>query len=308
MASAGATLADARASRVDASRKPCAPARQRAGAMSNLGVAVRGVKLVAFDLDGTMVDSCPDLHDAADKTCKAMNKPGVSIEQVAGYIGNGADVLIARCISGSLEEDPSLTPETKTEARVLFDKFYTEGEHRLSTLYPDVASTLSSLRDAGLILVVVTNKPAEFAPHVLEVAGIREYFEDVVGGDTFPKKKPDPVALKWLMEKHGVPSSALLLLCDALIASARPLITQCLIWFTQYSTVSSVVIHLAYQVKPEEMVMVGDSRNDILAGLPSLIPSLFFLSPLSPPPHLREGSRLPHCGHDLWLQLRSTNQ
>jgi phosphoglycolate phosphatase len=146
----------------------------------------------------------------------------VSEEQVRDYVGNGADVLIGRSLSRNLTVDPSLEPELLKKARILFDDFYEQGGHKLSHLYPSVKETLAELDKAGFTMALVTNKPSKFVPDVLAQHGIGKYFVDVLGGDSFPEKKPNPVALNWLLEKHNV--------------------------------------------KAEEMLMVGDSSNDIKAA------------------------------------------
>ncbi|POF52042.1 phosphoglycolate phosphatase [Vibrio vulnificus] len=180
------------------------------------------IKLIAFDLDGTLLDSVPDLAVAADQATRAVGFPGGTELQVRDYVGNGADILIGRALSQSLTINPELSDELRTEARELFDDFYQQTGHKLSHLYPTVKETLKALHQAGFTLALVTNKPSKFVPDVLQQHGIADYFVDVLGGDSFPEKKPNPIALNWLMEKH--------------------------------------------QIQPTEMLMVGDSKNDILAA------------------------------------------
>lgn len=183
---------------------------------------MQAIKLIAFDLDGTLLDSVPDLAIAADQAVRELGYPSVSEAQVRDYVGNGADVLIARCLSQSLDITPDLSPSLRQQARTLFDTYYAQTGHRLSHLYPSVKQTLSQLHQAGFILALVTNKPSQFVPDVLAQHGLTEWFSDVIGGDTFSQKKPDPMALNWLLNK--------------------------------------------YQLSPEQMLMVGDSKNDILAA------------------------------------------
>lgn len=180
------------------------------------------IKLIAFDLDGTLLDSVPDLAVAADQATRAVGFPGVTELQARDYVGNGADILIGRALSQSLTINPELSDELRAQARELFDDFYQQTGHKLSHLYPTVKETLKELHQAGFTLALVTNKPSKFVPDVLQQHGIADYFVDVLGGDSFPEKKPNPIALNWLMEKH--------------------------------------------QIQPTEMLMVGDSKNDILAA------------------------------------------
>ncbi len=110
------------------------------------------IKLIAFDLDGTLLDSVPDLALAADRTVQALGFPPVSEEQVRDYVGNGADVLIGRSLSQSLTIDSNLSEELRAKARVMFDENYELTGHKLSHLYDNVYSTLKELHAAGFTL------------------------------------------------------------------------------------------------------------------------------------------------------------
>lgn len=102
------------------------------------------IKLIAFDLDGTLLDSVPDLAVAADQAVQALGFPAVSEEQVRDYVGNGADVLVGRALSQSMTIDPALDEALLVKARELFDDFYDKSGHKLSHLYPAVTETLAS--------------------------------------------------------------------------------------------------------------------------------------------------------------------
>ncbi|CAM4149089.1 phosphoglycolate phosphatase [Vibrio neonatus] len=185
-------------------------------------MALNLTKLLAFDLDGTLLDSVPDLAIATDQAVQAMGHPSVSEAQVREWVGNGADVLVARALSRSMHIDPALSDETKQQARQYFDRFYAECGHTQSNLYPSVAESLNKLHQAGYLLAIVTNKPYQFVPEILSQHGLSDLFIDVLGGDALEKKKPDPMPLNHLLEKH--------------------------------------------QLSTDEMIMIGDSKNDILAA------------------------------------------
>ena len=173
------------------------------------------IKLIAFDLDGTLLDSVPDLAIAADLTMQDFGYPRVSLKQASHWIGNGADVLIARALSGSMTIDPTLSPELVKEARVRFDLHYKQGEHKLSHLYPHVLETLAKLHQAGFTLALVTNKPAKFVPELLKQHQLESLFSDVIGGDTFAEKKPNPMSLNWLLEKHKLTADQMVMIGDS---------------------------------------------------------------------------------------------
>jgi phosphoglycolate phosphatase len=173
------------------------------------------IKLIAFDLDGTLLDSVPDLAIAADQTVQALGFPAVSELQVRDYVGNGADVLIGRSLSQSLTINPELSDDLRAKARAMFDENYEKSGHKLSHLYPRVKETLAELHRAGFTMALVTNKPSKFVPAVLEQHDIAHYFVDVLGGDSFPEKKPNPMALNWLLEKHKLDANEMLMVGDS---------------------------------------------------------------------------------------------
>lgn len=117
------------------------------------------IKLIAFDLDGTLLDSVPDLAVAADQAVQALGYPSVSEEQVRDYVGNGADILIGRALSQSMTISSDLSDELRAKARELFDEYYKQSGHKLSHLYPTVKETLEELHQAGFTMAIVTNKP-----------------------------------------------------------------------------------------------------------------------------------------------------
>lgn len=178
-------------------------------------MALTGIKLVVFDLDGTLLDSAPDIATAANQTLQALGRESLSESQIRNYVGNGADVLLARALSRSVTVDPKLSDALRQEARGLFDDFYAQTGHQQSRLYQGVISTLERLHQGEIAMALLTNKPSQFIPAILAQHQLGEYFVEVIGGDTFAAKKPDPMALLWLMQKHQLNAEQVLMVGDS---------------------------------------------------------------------------------------------
>ena len=147
---------------------------------------------LVFDLDGTLIDSAPDIHAAGNAALAAEGLPPVSAEQSRSFIGNGSSVYIAR-----LEHAADGCSNPMRHARMLarFLAIY-ESAHGQTRPYPDVSETLVFLRGAGWRLGLCTNKPIAPARAVLAHLGWANLFETVIGGDSLPVIKPDPAPLR----------------------------------------------------------------------------------------------------------------
>ena len=170
-------------------------------------------RLVMFDLDGTLVDSVPDLATAVDRMLIELGRAPAGVECVRQWVGNGARVLVRRALAGCL--DHSAVGEVETEqALARFLDIYA-GCHELITLYPGVHELLEALSTAAVELAVVTNKPERFVAPLLEQVGLGGYFRWIIGGDTLPQQKPDPAALLQVMQLAGVEASQSLFVGDS---------------------------------------------------------------------------------------------
>lgn len=185
---------------------------------------------VAFDLDGTLVDSAPGLTAAVDSALYALELPTAGEERVITWIGNGADVLMERALDwarferatlrktqGKPSVDHSDIPQEEQlrVLRKLFDRYYAEFAEEGSYLFPAVAETLAALHEKGLPLALVTNKPTPFVAPILEALDIAKYFSVVVGGDDVQNKKPHPEPLLLVADKLGLAPDALLFVGDS---------------------------------------------------------------------------------------------
>jgi len=172
------------------------------------------VRAVLFDLDGTLVDSAPDLTLAANKMLSALGYPQVNCSQVKGWVGDGVRSLVRRALTAILGDVPA--ESLIEQSYVLFQRYYAESVYQDSTLYPGVHETLQTLKSSGLALACVTNKPSRFTKPVLEKSGLTGFFGAVVSGDDLSLKKPDPAPLEFAAEQLGVPLTACVLVGDSI--------------------------------------------------------------------------------------------
>ncbi|MBV1867821.1 MAG: phosphoglycolate phosphatase [Marinosulfonomonas sp.] len=155
---------------------------------------------IVFDLDGTLIDSAPDLHAAANRLLQAEGHSGLSLAQVKSFIGNGVPVLVAK-LAKATGLDQSAVSLSALTARFVTD--YDAHSSDLTMLYPGVLDALSVLRDRGVRLGICTNKPAVPTQTILSAFQLDGFFEVVIGGDTFPVRKPDPKPLLAAFEQLG---------------------------------------------------------------------------------------------------------
>jgi len=191
---------------------------------------LNGIQGVAFDLDGTLVDSAPGLTSAVDSALYALELPQAGEARVITWIGNGADKLMERALtwarqeraaqraaSGkpSVEDDDIPQEEQASVLRALFNRYYAQFAEEGSFLFPDVADTLKALHTNGLPLALVTNKPTPFVAPLLNALGIAHYFTVVIGGDDVQNKKPHPEPLLLVASRLGITPQSLLFVGDS---------------------------------------------------------------------------------------------
>lgn len=153
-------------------------------------------RCLVFDLDGTLVDSVPDLAACLNRVLAARNLDPLSIAEVAALVGDGVQALIARAFAAR-----DATPDAR--AAVDYTEDYAAHVADATRLYPGVAALLDSARAAGWRLAVCTNKPERLAHAVLAATGIDRLFASVGGGDSFPARKPDPAHLRATLAAAG---------------------------------------------------------------------------------------------------------
>jgi len=166
--------------------------------------------MVLIDLDGTLVDSVPDLAWCVDEMMKAMDMPARGEANVRNWVGNGVPRLIHRALINQLDGESSDALYAK--AAPIFMALYADNASKRSHLYPHISDGLQWLKDQGIRIGCVTNKDEQFTLPILKNLGIYDYFEIVISGDTLPLKKPDPAPLLHGAEYFGIkPENALMI-------------------------------------------------------------------------------------------------
>jgi len=174
---------------------------------------VDAIQAVAIDLDGTLLDTLPDIAEAADRMLLELGRPAAGPVRVRGYIGNGVARLVERLLTGTLDGDSEPVPFEYSLA--LFQRHYRDTFLQRPLPFPGVAEGLARMRAAGLKLACVTNKSEAFSVPLLAAAGVAEYFDLVVSGDSLPARKPDPLPFLHVAQRFGVEPRRLLVIGDS---------------------------------------------------------------------------------------------
>jgi phosphoglycolate phosphatase len=178
------------------------------------------IEAVVIDLDGTLLDTAPDLAEAANRMLAELQLPAIEENLIKTYIGNGVSRLIKRVLTRSMDGEPDAA--LFELAQPIYEKHYQEVVSLNSRPFPGVVEGMEAMKQAGYHLACITNKAAKFTIPLLKDTGLHHYFELILSGDSLPKRKPDPL----------------------------PLLHACEV----------------FKVKPEEMLLIGDSLNDTQAA------------------------------------------
>jgi phosphoglycolate phosphatase len=190
-------------------------------------IPVERLRLLVFDLDGTLIDSAQDLCNSVNAALKEINLAPLPDPAIAGFVGNGVPLLIRRSLAmaGNVVLD-AVNEDLFAKAHAFFLQYYREHKLDFTYAYEGVLDSLKALRELhdapggpSRIMAVLTNKPVGAARGICEGLGMADYFLHIYGGNSFPVKKPEPFGLRSLMEETGA--------------------------------------------RPEETVMIGDSQVDV---------------------------------------------
>jgi phosphoglycolate phosphatase len=180
----------------------------------NVAKAALAVKGVTIDLDGTLLDTIPDLAAAANAMLEELGQRPLDIEVLRTFVGKGIPRLVERTLAGHI--DGEADSDAMARALPVFERHYFAVNGRHTTIYPGVKEGLDRLRDMGLPLACVTNKSGRFTVPLLESVGLASYFRTVVAGDTLERKKPHPDPLLHACKVLGIAPRDMLMIGDSL--------------------------------------------------------------------------------------------
>jgi phosphoglycolate phosphatase len=169
------------------------------------------MKLLIFDLDGTLIDSKLDLAHAVNATRRHLGMSDLPHELVYSYVGNGAPVLMRRAIGPDADE------EMVTQALAFFLAYYADHMLDYTTVYPGVTETLDALLASGKQMAVLTNKPVRMSKAIVGGLGLSKHFFQIYGGNSFEQKKPHPIGIETLMSEAGADAAHAIMIGDSAV-------------------------------------------------------------------------------------------
>ena len=192
--------------------------------------------LIMFDLDGTLIETAPEICDAVNDTLRRFDLPDVAQQQVNDWIGHGTRELLIQALAFSSMTRVEVVRASETFPLIAaeFDIHYQARCGTRSHLYPQVRETLTALRAQGVKLAVVTNKEGRFTQTVLNVHTLSPLLDSVVSGDTLPTKKPDPAGIAHCLAQFGVPAHRALFVGDSSIDVATARNAGVAVWTLPY--------------------------------------------------------------------------
>lgn len=171
-------------------------------------------RMALIDLDGTLVDSVPDLTHSVDAMMAELGRPPHGEAAVRNWVGNGVERLVKRALTGTLDGEPAAADFDR--AYPVFLERYTAHNGERSRLYPGVAEGLRLLAARGVRLGCVTNKAARFTEPLLAALGVADHFGIIISGDSLPEKKPSPLPLQHAAQHFGVAPPDALMVGDSI--------------------------------------------------------------------------------------------
>lgn len=171
------------------------------------------VSAIMIDLDGTLLDTIPDLAEATNRMLAELGEAALPLPVIRTFVGKGITKLVERALARHVD---GTVPTARLGAALpVFERHYTAVNGRHTTVYAGVREGLDQMKKAGFPLACVTNKAGAFTVPLLEYVGLASYFAVTVSGDTLPVKKPDPAPLRYACEQLGVAPARMLMIGDS---------------------------------------------------------------------------------------------
>jgi phosphoglycolate phosphatase len=177
-------------------------------------VKLQRPEMVLIDVDGTLVDSVPDLAYCVDAMMRELDMPERGEAQVRQWVGNGVERLVKRALLNQLDGEPD--EALYARALPVFEALYRENTSKRSCLYDGVGEALDFLKSTGVRIGCVTNKASQFTLPLLKDLGVHDFFEVIICGDMLERKKPDPMPLLHAAEQLETRPSASLMIGDSM--------------------------------------------------------------------------------------------
>jgi phosphoglycolate phosphatase len=192
--------------------------------------------LILFDLDGTLIETAPEIADAVNDTLKQFKLPAVTQQQVNDWIGHGTRSLLIQALAevGRTTVQAVQAADNFPTIEAAFGVHYERRCGTRSHLYPHVRETLQALRAEGIKLVVMTNKEGRYTQVVLDAHQMSPLFDRVISGDTLPVKKPNPAGIVDCLERFGASRERTLFVGDSSIDVATARNAQVTVWALPY--------------------------------------------------------------------------
>ncbi len=217
-------------------------------------------RAVLIDLDGTLLDTVPDIAAAVNAMRAEVGQAALPTATVASYIGKGADVLVHRVLTGSL--DGCAAPDQFECAKDSFYRHYRRFNGHAALVFPGVPGALAELQARGFRLACVTNKPREFTLDLLERVGLVDYFEVVISGDDTLEKKPHAAPVLAACERLEVtPAEAVMIgdsendLLSARAAGCRVILVEG--GYNEGTTVAALAADAIVEALPDALHLIA---------------------------------------------------
>lgn len=194
------------------------------------------IRSVTLDLDGTLLDTIPDLAAAANGMLRDLGRAEYPLAIIATFVGRGIPKLVERCL-------PDISGATLAAAQTLFRQHYARENGLRTKPFPGVLEGLNALYAAGLPLVVVTNKAAAFTEPLLAATGLTPFFRFAISGDSLSEKKPHPLPLIKACERLGVAPGENLHIGDSRHDAAAARAAGCPVWLVPYGYNEGKSVH-----------------------------------------------------------------